>query len=305
MDGIDIDEPLVRSLLREQHPDLAALTLSAVDGGWGNQMWRLGDDLAVRLPRQPGAPALLRSEQRWLPSVTVGLPLAVPALVRVGEPSPLFPWPWNVVSWVNGEPADRAPVTSPDSAAALAGFLRALHQTAPDDAPRNASRGGPLEPVRDNFYDWLPVLADGDFGGDLPGDKDKTAAALADLWEAAVDAPGWRGDPVWIHCDLHPANVVVENGELCGVVDFGELCAGDPTADLSAAWLLLPAGSAARFFDAYGADEAMITQARGRAALRALVLIGIGLAGERGRPGGKPTWKPAGLAAIDRLLASE
>jgi len=99
---------------------------------------------------------------------------------------------------------------------------------------------------------------------------------------------------------------VVSGGELCGVIDFGDMCAGDPATDLSAAWLLLPAGSAARFFDAYAdADDATIQRARGWAALRALSLIGIGQAGDRGRPGGKPTWKPAGWSALNRVLAPQ
>lgn len=304
MDGIDIDETLVRSLLREQHPDLAELALREVDGGWDNRMWQLGEDLAVRLPRTPRAPSLLRAEQRWLPSVTQGLPLPVPVPVRVGEPSELFPWTWTVARWVDGEPADRAPVTSPQSAGALAGFLRALHRPAPDDAPFNANRGVPLEVVQDGLYDWLPVVAGGDFGGDLP--PDETADAVAQVWEQAVAAPAWKGEPIWLHGDLHPANVVVSNGALCGVVDWGELCAGDPATDLSAAWLLLPEGSASRFFDAYAdADDATIARARGWAAMRCLNLIAIGQAGERGRPGGKPTWLPAGWAALKRVLAQD
>ena len=302
MDGIDLDETLVRSLLREQHPDLAGLALREVDGGWDNRMWRLGDDLAVRLPRTPRAPALLRTEQRWLPAVTAGLPLPVPVPVRVGEPSERFPWTWTVTRWVDGEPADRAPVTDPASADVLAGFLRVLHRPAPDEAPYSANRGVALAGVQDNLYDWLPVLADGDFGGDLPSDK--TAAAVADVWEEAVAAPAWKGAPVWLHADLHPANVVVAGGALCGVIDFGDMCAGDPATDLSAAWLVLPAGSASRFFDAYAdADDGAFQRARGWAALRALTLIAIGRAGDRGRPGGKPTWKPAGWAALNRVLA--
>jgi len=148
VDGIDIDETLVRSLLREQHPDLAGLALREVDGGWDNRMWRLGDDLAVRLPRTPHAPSLLRKEQRWLPSVTAGLPLPVPVPVRVGEPSERFPWTWTVTRWVDGEPADRAPVTDPASADALAGFLRVLHRPAPDEAPSSANRGVALAGVQ-------------------------------------------------------------------------------------------------------------------------------------------------------------
>jgi len=209
-----------------------------------------------------------------------------------------------VTRWVDGEPADRAPVTDPASAAVLAGFLRTLHRTAPDQAPFSANRGVALEVVQDDLYDWLPVLADGDFGGDLPSDE--TAAAVTDVWEEAVAAPAWKGAPVWLHGDLHPANVLVSGGGLCGVIDFGDMCAGDPATDLSAAWLLLPAGSAARFFDAYAdADDATIQRARGWAALRALSLIGIGQAGDRGRPGGKPTWKPAGWSALNRVLAPQ
>ena len=100
---------------------------------------------------------------------------------------------------------------------------------------------------------------------------------------------------------------MVSNGALCGVVDWGELCAaGDPATDLSAAWLLLPEGSASRFFDAYAdADDATIARARGWAAMRCLNLIAIGQAGERGRPGGKPTWLPAGWAALKRVLAQD
>jgi aminoglycoside phosphotransferase (APT) family kinase protein len=111
---------------------------------------------------------------------------------------------------------------------------------------------------------------------------------------------------VWLHGDLHPANVVVSGGTLSGVIDFGELCAGDPATDLSAAWLLLPAGTASRFFDAYAnADDATIRRARGWAVLRALGLIAIGQNGEHGLPGGKPTWLPAGRAALERALSAQ
>ncbi|MGW7003402.1 phosphotransferase, partial [Streptomyces sp. NPDC054933] len=114
-----------------------------------------------------------------------------------------------------------------------------------------------------------------------------------------------QGAPVWLHGDLHPANVVVLDGTLSGVIDFGDMCAGDPAVDLAAAWVLLPAGAASRFFDAYAhTDEAMIRRARGLAASKSLFLILMGQAGERGLPGGKPAWGPAGRAALDRVLAS-
>jgi aminoglycoside phosphotransferase (APT) family kinase protein len=293
MDDADIDEALVRALLREQHPDLAGLGLREVAGGWDNRMWRLGENLAVRLPRTPRAPSLLRTEQQWLPVLAPGLPLPVPVPVRAGEPSARFPKTWTVARWVDGEPADHAPISRPEAAGTLAGFLRALHRKAPGEAPANPDRGVPLEVLGHDFDKGFRVVA-----------SSNIAAAVRRTWEQAVAAPAWPGAPVWLHGDLHPANVVVTGGTLSGVIDFGEMCAGDPATDLAAAWLLLPAGTAARFFDAYAsADDATIQRARGWAVLRALGLIGIGQNWERGLPGGKQTWGPAGWAALGRILA--
>jgi aminoglycoside phosphotransferase (APT) family kinase protein len=288
-----ISEALVRSLLREQHPDLAGLDLREVDGGWDNQMWRLGDELAVRIPRTPRAPSLLRTEQRWLPVLAPGLTLPVPSPVRVGEPSQRFPRTWNVVQWVAGVPADISPISRPEAAGTLAEFLRALHCRAPADAPENPNRGEPVKTLEPDFGEWLTVI-----------DASDLAAEARQVWDQAVAAPAFQGAPVWLHGDLHPANVLVLNGTLCGVIDFGDMCAGDPATDLSAAWLLLPAGTVTRFFDAYAdADDATIQRARGWAVARAISLIAIGENGEKGLPGGKPTWLPAGWAALRRALA--
>ena len=124
------------------------------------------------------------------------------------------------------------------------------------------------------------------------------------VWDDAVAAPAWEGPPVWVHGDLHPANVVVSDGTLSGIVDFGDMFAGDPAWDLAAAWVLLPAGTASRFFDMYAqADEAAIRRARGLAAMKSLFLMLMGQNGDRGLPGGKPNWGPAGRAALDRALS--
>ncbi|MBO4252677.1 aminoglycoside phosphotransferase family protein [Streptomyces griseorubiginosus] len=296
MNGAAIDEDLVRSLLREQHPDLAELGLRRVPAGWDNQLWRLGEELAVRLPRTERAPSLLRKEYRWLPLLAgrLPLPLPVPTPVRLGEPSPRFQRSWTVARWVPGEPADRVPVSRGRPAAeALAGFLRALHQPAPADAPRSADRGVLLRDLRDEFERMLEPVA-----ARVP------VAAVRCVWEEALSAPAHPGPAVWLHADLHPANAVVGDGTLTGVIDFGDLCAGDPATDLAAAWMLLPAGVSAAFFEADGggADEATIRRARGWAVLRALGLIGIGQAWERGLPGGQRTWGPAGRAILERLL---
>ncbi|HEU5130174.1 MAG TPA: phosphotransferase [Glycomyces sp.] len=294
MGEFGFDESSVRSLLEEQHPDLAGLALRRVEGGWDNRMWRLGEDLAVRLPRTPRAPALLRKEHRWLPRIAPRLPLPVPVPVRAGAPSDRFPHFWTVTTWVAGEPADRAPIARAHAAEALAAFLKALHRPAPAGAPADPHRGAPLGALAEEADRRFRAMAE----------SGEDTAALEAVWNDALAAPEWDGPPLWLHGDLHPANVVVEDGTLAGVIDFGDLCSGDPAADLAAAWLLLPAGAARRCFDAYaGADEAAIRRARGAALLKSLVLIEIGRAGDLGLTGGKPTWGPAGRAALERLLA--
>ena len=239
MDEFRFEQDLVRALLAEQHPDLADLELRDVAGGWDNQQWRLGAELAVRMPRTERAPALLRTEQRWLPVLARRLPLPTPIPVRIGEPSALFEHTWTITRWVEGEPADYAPITRADAAETLAGFLRPCigrHPRKPRPTPRAGSRWpgcGTGSPAR-------AVIA-----------GDANADAAREIWEKAVAAPAWHGAPTWLHGDLHPANVVVREGTLAGVIDFGEMCAGDPATDLSAAWILLPAGTASRFFATY------------------------------------------------------
>jgi aminoglycoside phosphotransferase (APT) family kinase protein len=290
---VRFEQDLVRALVRDQHPDLAHLELRDVDGGWDNQQWRLGDELAVRLPRSERGPALLQTEWTWLPVLAERLPLPTPVPVRIGRPSNLFGHTWTIARWVPGDPADHAPITRVDAAEVLAEFLRALHVPAPADAPANPDRGIPLSGLRGWEDRWPELVADR-----------ARIDRVWEVWAEALAAPAWQGPPLWLHGDLHPANVVVREGTLAGVIDFGELCAGDPASDLSAAWILLPAGGASRFFDAYGrADDATITRARGWAVFRAMDLLSVGRNGRLGLPGGKPTWEPAGHATLERALA--
>jgi aminoglycoside phosphotransferase (APT) family kinase protein len=296
----EITAEVVRDLLRDQHPDLADRPLSLGARGWDNQLWRLGGDLAVRLPwATPGADALLLKEHAWLPALAPRLPLPVPVPQRLGEPSGRFPRPWIITTWVPGDPADRVPVTSGAEAAdALAAFLTALHQPAPTTAPHGRDRGGALADRREDFARGLTATVD---LGLIP-DPDAVRA----IWDDAVTAPAWDGPPVWLHGDLHPANVLTADGTFCGVIDFGDMCAGDPACDLAACWILLPDGFADRFHEAYQPTPgaATLRRARGWAVLHALGRILIGHAGDHGHPGGKPTWGPPAHAALRRLTAT-
>ncbi|GAA0970994.1 aminoglycoside phosphotransferase family protein [Actinocorallia libanotica] len=297
---IEIDAELVRELLRDQHPDLADRPVTFGARGWDNQLWRLGDDLAVRLPwATDSAAELLLKEYAWLPSLAARLPLPVPVPQRLGEPSALFPQRWIVTTWVPGEPADRAPVTcGAEAADALAAFLTALHQPAPDRAPAGRDRGGPLPHYTEGFAAGLAWAAE----AGLISDPDAVRA----VWDDAAAAPGWDGPALWLHGDLHPANVLTTDGTISGVIDFGDMFAGDPAYDLAAAWILLPDGAIDRFHAAYRPipDVDTLRRARGLAVLKALACISIGEAGVHGRPGGKATWGPPAHAALRRLTTT-
>ena len=293
---IEVSEDLVRDLLRAQHPDLAELPIREVAGGWGNQMWRLGDDLAVRMQRMDTSPDLQLKERRWLPLLASRLPLPIPTPVRSGTPSERFPKMWTVMTWVDGTPLDFATIERGEHAAdMLAAFLKALHMEAPVDAPGASDFGTHPKDSRDGLERLLAAV-----------DLDAFGFAEDDIravWDDAAATPEWPGPRVWVHGDLHPANVVVTGGTLAGIVDFGALFAGDPAWDLGAAWLLLPEGCASRFFDSYTqVDEATVRRARGLAVMKCLFLLLMGQNGDRGLPGGKPNWGPAGQAALGRVL---
>jgi aminoglycoside phosphotransferase (APT) family kinase protein len=227
---VTIEASLVRALLQEQHPNLAHMALIDIGEGWDNKLFRLGDDLAVRLPRRAASAALIEQEQRWLPRLSPRLPLPVPVPLRVGRPGSGFPWCWSVVPWFAGETALVAPPQDPaPMVAALGQFLRALHQPAPDDAPHNPWRGVPLATRTNNVREHVQQL-DGLVDG----------IAVLSLWAHVVSAPAWSGPPMWIHGDLHPGNLLISGGRLSAVIDFGDLAAGDPATDLSVIWMLPP-----------------------------------------------------------------
>lgn len=228
-----IDEALVRELLEEQHPDLAHLPIAAATTGWDNAVFRLGERLAVRLPRRLESVPLIAHEQQWLPELESHLPLPIPVPLRVGVAGRGFPWRWSVCPWLPGEPATTAPVADPALAARrLGAFLGALHQPAPPDAPRNRYRGTPLLDRSSRFHH--AVASVGQTERLTPG----RLGQVVSRWEDLVGTTRWAGPDVWLHGDLHPANLLIHNGQLCAVIDFGDVTAGDPATDLAVAWML-------------------------------------------------------------------
>jgi aminoglycoside phosphotransferase (APT) family kinase protein len=191
------------------------------------------------MPRRTLAVGLMRNELRWLPGLARRLPVAVPAPVRVGEPAPELGYdaPWSIVPWFPGRNAvDVDPATRGAAAPALATFVAAMGVPAPAEAPANPFRGVPLA-SRDEVV-----------RGRLTNGRIPDAARLVDVWERALAASVWSEEPMWLHGDLHPANLVLEaSGGLAAIVDFGDLTAGDPATDLATAWLTFDAPARAAF----------------------------------------------------------
>ncbi|MGC4045939.1 MAG: aminoglycoside phosphotransferase family protein [Armatimonas sp.] len=285
---VSLTEVQIRALLWHSHPDLAELPLTFVDSGWDNAMWRLGETLALRLPRRETAVALIQHEQRWLPRLAPELPLPTPAPVRVGEPTEAYPWPWSVVLWMPGRSADLC-LPNAEQGPVLAAFLKALHQPAPPDAPHNPVRGAPLIERQAVIEERLARV-------EKSAPECLTPRIYA-LWEQALAAPS-EDNPTWLHGDLHSRNVLVGNaGELTAVIDWGDMTAGDRATDLMALWTLLPDKSARiAAMQAYGpVPEALWQRARGWAVSFGLMLLASGLVDD-------PRLAAAGRATLERLV---
>lgn len=218
----------MRALLRAQHPDLAQLPLQEVESGWDNAMFRLGEKLAVRLPRRIAVAPLIDKEQQWLPQLAPFLPIPVPAPVRTGQSAENYPSRWSIVPWLSGRNAD---VCEPraDQGEPLAAFLCALHRPAPENAPFNPYRGGPLRERAEQIAERIRRL------------EQHTTLLNPDvrrIHEAAMSAP-IDVAPTWLHGDLHAGNLLVDEGVISGVIDWGDMARGDRATDLAAIWMNL------------------------------------------------------------------
>ena len=284
---IEIDADLARQLVAVQHPDLAGLPITSVASGWDNAIFKLGDDLALRLPRREVAAKLLLNEQRWLPLLEDRLPLRIPAPVRIGVPQVGYPWQWSITSWIAGNTADLSPPNS-EQGEVLADFFLALHKPAPADAPRNPFRGVPLVERSQMVEGRMAKLA-----GKTSLVDEKVRAIWSDALAAPNDAP-----PTWIHGDPHPRNVLVVDGRLTAVIDWGDMAQGDRASDLGAIWMLLPEREARQraMTGLSSISVATWRRARGWAVLYGVILLSAGLVDD-------PRMAAIGEQTFSRLIA--
>lgn len=262
-----IDVSLVRNLLTAQFPEWAALPMRPVHpGGWDNRTFRLGDDMLVRLPSAEPYAGQVDKEQHWLPRLAVKLPVAIPSPLALGRPAMGYPWRWSIYRWIEGEPATSARIDDMTAFGGdLARFLAALHAVDASEGPaagrHNFHRGGLL-----SIYDAETRRA-------IAGLARKAEAKAATaIWEAAI-ATVWRKRPVWVHGDLAAGNLLVKDGRLRAVIDFGNLGVGDPACDLAIAWNFL--GDACRevFDTALSLEAGDWTRGRGWALWKALITL--------------------------------
>ena len=264
---VKIDAALVRRLMASQFPQWANLPVAPVDSsGWDNRTFRLGAAMSVRLPSAAGYAPQVTKEQTWLPFLEPLLPLPIPAPLALGRPDLGYPWPWSVYEWLEG---DSAAAAMPDDlerfALDLAAFLNALQRIDATGGPppglHSAYRGGSLL-----HYDAETRAAISALGSAIDGQ-----AALA-LWEHALES-AWHGPPVWFHGDVALGNLLVTDGRLSAVIDFGCAGVGDPACDTVIAWTLFSGQSRAAFQSALRVDEATWTRGRAWALWKALITL--------------------------------
>ena len=264
-DEIETDPALVRRLLAEQFPRWAGLPASLVDSyGTDHDIYRLGDHLAVRLPRYGKAAGQAAKDAEWLPRLAPHLPLAVPVTLAVGRPGEGYSFAWSVCEWLPGENANGTIDDLERAAADLAAFIRALRRVdttgAPPRPPR--ARGAPLAELDELVRRAIAQL----------GDRiDRTAALRS--WEESLAAEAWAGPGVWLHGDLLPGNLLVVGGRLSAVIDFGALGVGDPACDLQPAWNVFAGVSRERFRAELDVDEASWLRGRGWALYQAVMAL--------------------------------
>jgi len=262
-----IDEHLARRLVDTQFPQWTDLPITTVEvNGWDNRTFRLGDELSIRLPTGDWYAKQVDKEQRWLPVLAPHLPLPIPTPVAKGVPDEGYPYPWSVYRWLDGRPATTAKIDDLTTFATdLADFLVALRHIDPTGGPEpgehNFFRGGPLTTYAQETLDAIDTL-----GSEIPRD------AVLSAWDDATSST-WDRDPVWFHGDVAIGNLLLRNGNLAAVIDFGSSAIGDPACDIVIAWTLFTGPSRDTFRRTLAPDPATWSRGRGWALWKALITL--------------------------------
>ena len=266
-DRIDLDTALVSRLIRTQFPQWANLHIKPVESsGWDNKTFRLGERMSVRLPSAPGYAAQVGKEQMWLPKLAPHLPLPIPKPLAMGIPAHGYPLPWSIYGWLEGEDATTERIDDmSEFATSLAHFLSTLY--------RLDAMGGPPAGEHSFFRGSSLMIYDADTRNAVATLGQKIdAEVVIKVWEAALEAT-WRGPPVWFHGDVSSANLLVRDGQLGAVIDFGCSGVGDPACDLAIAWTFLSGESREMFRTALLLDEATWARGRGWTIWKALITL--------------------------------
>lgn len=254
---VAVDEAVVERLLAEQFPEWAKLPIRRVEPqGTVNAVFRLGTDLAARLPRTDGRTTSGSTELEWLPRLARHLPVDVPVPVAEGRPAHDYPWFWEIHTWVEGETVPIEAIDAVQAARDLAHVVERMQRLDPTGAPQG--RGISLAEWDAGFRPWL-ALFDGD-------------PRVTSEWKRALEAPPWRAAPVWSHGDLDARNWLVRDGRVRGVIDWGSMGVGDPACDVMVAWKLGTAEARDAFREASPTDDATWERARGWALSQAVAV---------------------------------
>jgi aminoglycoside phosphotransferase (APT) family kinase protein len=296
-----ITAAVVASLVAEQFPQWADLDIEPVAlDGWDNTTFRLGEALSVRLPSADAYVPQVDKEHRWLPVLAPQLPFPIPTPVAMGRPGSGFPRPWSIYRWIDGDPAIIGRVGDEIALAAdLARFLVALYGIDAHDGPKAGQhsffRGGPLSTYDAQSREALELL-----GGEI--DRDAATA----MWDAAVTSK-WDHPPVWVHGDVAASNLLVADGRLVGVIDFGCSAVGDPACDLVMAWTFFAGNSTEAFRSGLSLDEATWTRGRGWALWKALITLSREKRGQANvdQEVRRWGWKGGPQEVIARILAEQ
>lgn len=266
-----IDEPLVKRLLEEQHPDLAHLPLQYLSEGWDNSIYRLGTDYLVRIPRRAIAVPLLQREQEWLAALAPLLPISISAPIHLGKPQGIYPWPWSVTPWFAGKMAAEQQLQDKE-AVKLAHFLSVLHnQPIPNNPPHNPHRSAPLSAKSEGTKKRIQTYIRNGL----------VAPKVAALWAKAVVLACPAEARRLIHGDLHPKNIVAKNGQITAIIDWGDFALGDPATDLAIFWMLFSDKKIREeALQTYGAEAPLIKRAIGWAIFFGTILLDVGQGGD-------------------------